>query len=187
MSHTVVLAVWSGTAGLPGYSRFKFEGALTAAEAGAAATRVKGMFQTMAGLIPTAVTITLQPTAQVFSEQGVLEAEFGIPAPTAMGGSAAGTFAAPAGACINWKTGLVFGGRKIKGRTFIVPLASSAYEADGTLVGTARTTVNDAANGLISGTPKPVIAAASGGSGYAAVITTAAVSDRVAVLRSRRG
>lgn len=187
MSHTVVLAVWSGAAGLPGYSRFKFAGDLTAAEAGACLARVKGLFQTIVALIPAAVTISFQPTAQVYSELGVLEKEFGIPTASPVTGGAAGTFAAPAGACINWKTDLVHDGRKIKGRTFIVPLASSAFQADGTLLDTARTNLNDAASGLISGNPKPVIAAHTDGSGYAAVISTAAISDRVAVLRSRRG
>ncbi len=57
-------------------------------------------------------------------------------------------YAAAAGACINWRTNTVHRGRRIKGRTFLVPLRGAAFEDNGTLSNATITSLTTAATAL---------------------------------------
>lgn len=104
-------------------------------------------------------------------------------------GGGSGAFAAGVGAALTWRTGVIRGTRRVLGRTFIVPLALNQYDSDGTLTTGAINTLSGAANGLIAAQggalcvwSRPV----TGGDGVAVPVTSVAITDRVAFLRSRR-
>jgi hypothetical protein len=114
---------------------------------------------------------------------------------TATGGGSGGS-AGGVGACVGWSTDGIRRGRKVRGRTFLVPLAANVYDSDGTLLSTTVTTLNGAVTTLLGAgastlqvyarpTPAP------GGigpdtPGQVARITSGLVKDHVSWLRSRR-
>jgi hypothetical protein len=53
---------------------------------------------------------------------------------------------------INWKTAGVRAGRRVRGRSFLVPLLSQTFDVNGTATSAALTTVNGAAGPLYAGT-----------------------------------
>lgn len=117
-------------------------------------------------------------------------------AQTVGGASGSANWVAPAGACITWSTAglrtVNSKPRRVRGRTFIVPLASVAYDPNGNLSVSALTALNTGATGLrgnfngqefgIYGRPGP------GGSpaGVYHLVTGHRITDQAAVLRSRR-
>ena len=187
MSHTRVTALWTGVAGLPGYTRLSFNGALDEAAATACANRVRAFFDNIKGLLPPGVVISFSEVAQVFNAGGQLTGEVAVVPPPAVAATGTGAFAAPVGAVVQWITGVFINGRRVRGRTFLVPLASSAFAVDGTPGSTTLATIGGAANTLQNGVPALVIAGGIGeGGGYEVPVTGASVPDRAAVLRSRR-
>jgi hypothetical protein len=109
-------------------------------------------------------------------------------------GTAAFNPAAGVGACVTWNTGgIVTGasgkGRRLRGRTFIVPLATVAYDSDGSLTSSALQTLNDFGNGMLASGPlavwhRPTTKGGSNGNSYG--VTSFKVRDKVAFLSSRR-
>lgn len=107
-------------------------------------------------------------------------------------GTANGPVAGPAGAVVNWRTGSVRNGRRVRGRTFLVPLATSSYETDGTLLtscqaalqAAATTLADNSGSGDLGVYARPTAVGATDGAWF--VATGASVPDKIAVLRSRR-
>ena len=192
MTYTEVVWKWTGFAGQPGYSKFRFEGTLDSAGASSAADHVKTFLNSCSLHIPSSVVITPAATAQVYETDGTLSAEVAItPAVTAVAGLAAGVYSAPSGVAVNWLTGVIHGGHKVRGRTFIVPLSGSAYDAtDGSIGTTPIGQLRTAATTLVGTTPKMVIVShkviGAVTSHVAAVVQAAQINDKAAILRSRR-
>lgn len=187
MAYTRITALWSGAAGLPGYTRLRFDGDLDSAGAAAAAGRIRAFFDSIKTLLPSGVNIGFAEAAQVFDVASVLTGEVQYAPPLPVAGSGAGGYSAASGCVVNWLTGAVRNGRKVRGRTFLVPLANTGYQSDGTLAPATVTTVTAAAQALLAGTPAMTVASVySGGGGGITGVTGATVPDRAAVLRSRR-
>src|SRR4029450_2169984 len=189
-----IVAVWSGWAGGPGFSNFYWTGDATAAQMSAQAGAVRTFFSAITLCLPTPVSININSTSQVIDPiTGDMSAEVPFtPTPASVAGAGGSTFAAPVGACVIWRTGAVVAGRALKGKTFLVPLASSAFDSDGTLLGSRLAEIRAAATDLanFSGAGASVLGvwhrpAAGGGGGSVADVTVATVSDRAAILRSR--
>jgi len=187
MTYTRISAIWTGATGLPGYTRLKFDGTLDAAGALAAATRVRTFFEAIKSLIPVAISINYAEAAQVYGTDQVLLSEVGFVPPAVTVGTGAGSFSSPSGMVVNWLTSAVFAGRKLRGRSFLVPLVGATYAADGTPSPTAMTAVTNAAAALVSGSPALVVAGSHATAGFIqSAVTGSSVPDRAAVLRSRR-
>lgn len=102
--------------------------------------------------------------------------------------------AAGVGACIGWTTGgIVVGagglGRKLRGRTYIVPLHVGCYDAAGTLLDGIRTSLDTMAGEIMAAGPlaiwhRPTTKGGTDGNSYA--VLTHKVRDKVAFLSSRR-
>lgn len=96
--------------------------------------------------------------------------------------------AAGVGACINWLTAGIVNGKRVRGRTFVVPMSTSRYDAAGTLSAPAITALE--AGGLLLATGglgvwhRPTTPGGTDGSFHMA--TAFRVRDRVAFLSSRR-
>lgn len=190
-----VTALWGGFSGAPGYSNFYFESALLGTPlANSAVANVRSFFQIAAELIPTGVSVTVDAAvAEIDEATGVQGDEFVASTPPApVLGSAPGERSAPSGACINWRTGTFVNGRRLRGRTFIVPCSVAVYEGDGTIKPGYLTILRNAAadlqsedlgfeGGLVTW-HRPV----NGAGGQAGRVTGYTVNDRAAVLTSRR-
>lgn len=198
-----VTAIWTGVSGGPGYSTFYFNEPLWSAPAAqASVAAVRAFFFGFVGAIPGGVTIQVQSAVGVVDvETGDLVDEQNVNAVAAVVGGANAPRAAPAGAVVSWRTGMIIKGRRLRGRTFLVPLASAAYDNDGSLTDSVLALIRGSANALaappsgdqralgIWHRPKkptkenpdqPVVI------GAFAPVTGASVPDKAAVLRSRR-
>lgn len=184
---------WTGFVGAPGYSVFharSFE-ADPANEAAQFKARVNFFAAEIAAVLPNSVTLTTDPEVEQLEDTtGTLTEVVSTPGSAPIAGTGGTTYSAPAGAVVNWTTGQIRNGRRMRGRTFIVPLALAAYEADGTIVASVRNTILTAASNLanavdtqlcVYGRPTPL--AADGMNGR---VTGFSVPDMSAVLRSRR-
>lgn len=197
-----IKARWSGFNGAPGYTVMHFRdfgtgdgpgAALDRNAALAAANRVQAFFQAIANNLPQAVRINIEPEADLLEDStGTLLNSFDVSGGSAVQGTEAFSYSAAVGAVINWRTSGVREGRRVRGRSFVVPLSSSAFAQDGSLNNVARSDIQDAADALVasSGTPdlgvyaRPTGPGASDGAWF--VATSASVPTMGAVLRSRR-
>lgn len=197
-----IQAVWSGFPGAPGYSAFHFssdagfwDGGIIGDEAQAAADSARGRvlaaFNSLRNRLPETVNIRIEPEAQIIdSDTGEILGAAEISAASVDPGTQGTSYAGPAGAVVNWRTNDYRFGRRIRGRTFLVPLAANAYEADGTLSSAALSAVRDFGSEMVSGGDDPNFGVWSrprdGGGGVFASVTGYNVPDMAAVLRSRR-
>jgi hypothetical protein len=155
---------------------------------------IKSAFLAAKDLFPNNVTITVPGSGDVIDD--TTGALIGVWTATGgggvIGGSTAGS-AAGVGACIGWTTGGIVTGlhgpRKLRGRTFLVPLATNDYDQDGTLTNIALTMAQTLANSLQASGPlavwhRPSTKGGSDGNSYGVI--SAKVRDKVAFLSSRR-
>lgn len=152
---STVTAVWNGFTGAPGYSLFRFDELSTAALCNAAGAAVRAFFQPLATAYwANAWSVGVQSIVQHHDiATGDLVGESTMTTtPTVLvgGGGAATAFAGGSGAVAQWTTGLVHAGRKIRGRTFLVPLLSTAFSPDGTISAALQTAVQNAGAALIA-------------------------------------
>jgi len=116
------------------------------------------------------------------------------PTKTERAGTAAATagWAAAAGAVISWTTASVRNGRRVRGRTFVVPLSNECWDVDGTIKPVPMNSLNNAALALRTGSDvtqfaifaRPTAVGAS--DGMASPVLAHRVPDMSAILRSRR-
>lgn len=140
--------------------------------------------------IPTNVTLTHTPSGDVLEEDtGILTGVWSeAGGPVSLAGTSGGVAAAGVGGCIGWLTSGIVNGHRVRGRTFVVPLATAAYEANGTLTTAALGDLDAAAGVMVTGGlqvwHRPTGPGGSDGSAHDVVNHT--VRDKVAVLTSRR-
>lgn len=197
-----VSALWTGFTGAPGYSNFHFaadpgfwdggiigNGAQVAAQA--ASERVADAFFELLMDLPEGVRVSTESEVELLDSDsgeilGAIEVE---PRATTVTYSSGG-YSAATGGVVNWRTNDYRNGRRIRGRTFVVPLNGNAYEEDGTLSSSARGNLQDFAAAIIGGGDAPEFGVWSrpinGSGGVFATVVSAQVPDMAAVLRSRR-
>lgn len=192
---------WHGFTGSPGYSNFFFREWSDAgyvpsvAEASNSAAKVHQFFDAIKGIFPPVVNIQVEGDAEVINDtDGQLVTAFSIgPFANLQGGAAAANYSAATGAVVSWQTGGVRNGRRVRGRTFLVPTSSDIFDNTGSLTSAAVASVTAAANTLVApaaNSPdmgvyaRPSAPGANDGAWF--VATGARVPDMAAVLRSRR-
>lgn len=192
MAISRITAVWTGFSGAPGYTNFFF-GAFGGGDVvDLEVARVEAFFENVASALPTDVTITVQQEAAILDETTgeLLNYTLASAAPMPIEGTGSGGYAAPSGASIAWNTDTVARGRRLRGRTFIVPLRGSAYEDDGTLTPSTLIALNNAAESLIGDGSGPALEIWSrprgGEGGTTGPVVSHRVADTVSILRSRR-
>lgn len=202
---------WQGFQGAPGYSVFHFQ---DQAGDGSPATVIQGMVDAAHGriwnfanniktLLPNVVQLVVEPDVEVIeSTDGRLLDVRTAPSKVMLTGSAGETsvYSAASGAVINWRTAVVRKRRRIRGRTFVVPLASTCYETNGTLNTSCMAILNTEAATLTAQTTEPDLGIyarptrtkntdgtwKTNSDGEWAVVRSHTVPDMTAVLRSRR-
>lgn len=183
---------WTG-AGVVGLSAtvLHWDGSDNAAPPVAA---VQSAFSGVAGLIPIGTHLTIPTTGDSIDDTtGALTGVWSGTGGGDVAGAGPANFAAGVGACVGWSTGGIVTGtrgpRKLRGRTFIVPLHNSCYDVDGTFTGAALTQLRNFANALQAAGPlaiwhRPTSLAAANGNSYGVIANK--VNDKVAYLSSRR-
>lgn len=193
--HRVRVAL-TGLPGLPGVSTFY------ATNGPDLQDPLHDFYDAIAGSLPTGLTVQVEPSGDVIDvATGTLTGTWNgasIP-PVACVGT--GVYAAPAGAAISWLTNTVIDGRKLRGRTYMVPLVSAEYQTDGSLRPAFLTTLTSVVASLLTATssnfqvwgrPREFRAATgtlpelAARNGAAAAVAAADFKDKVAILRSRR-
>ena len=197
-----IVSHWTGFVGAPGYTNMFFEhsdppstGAQTAAD------NVRAFWFSIRTELPDDVTITVDPVVKIINaETGDLTSIITVgTAPAAVTGFSTAIYAAPVGLGINWTTSTVHAARRIRGRTFVVPVTSGEFTTTGQPTSTALSNTQAAATTLRTATGPtfgiwsrpitdgpsrvPPVANRAGGFGPA---TANSVSNKGVVLRSRR-
>lgn len=193
---------WGGFSGAPGFTVLHYSdfasgggggGPVTAENAQNAANRASSLFNAIKTLVPVGVTMTIEPDVDVIEDTtGELVTSFPAAGSLSFTGTGTGPFSAATGAVINWRTTGVRKGRRVRGRSFIVPLSSGAFGTDGQLLPASQTLLQQQATAavLTTGTPdlgvyaRPSSAGATDGAFF--VASSASVPRLGAVLRSRR-
>jgi hypothetical protein len=189
---------WSGFQGAPGWSRLNFFELTGPAAVQAAVDAVRVFFFAMRNQLKTDWTLSVSPTVQSFDvlTGDLVFEQTATTTPGVITGLVANTtgFAGGVGFNVRWNTGQIAHGRKVVGRTFIVP-AVLAAEFDGTVLESVRTSAQSAGALLIANatahlcvwhkqfdtsTPPKQI----GGSTHA--VSSCVVPDNVSTLRTRR-
>jgi hypothetical protein len=183
---------WSGGKIGTGFTNLYFT--LGTGTAQAVADSVKAFFSgcySVGAFLPTGVTMSFASQVdQIGDHSGELTLSELVTPPSPITGSDGTRYAAVAGGCVTWQTNGFLGGKRVRGRTFLVPVGGGGLQADGTLDSTFLGFVSTAAAALIAATPelvvwhRPTSTAAADGAPF--VVTGAKITDRAAYLTSRR-
>lgn len=155
---------------------------------------IRSAYAGMSAQFPSGVTIRVPGSGETIEDTtGALTGVWSDATPAAVTGGVVPQAAAGVGACVTWNTGGIVTGtrgpRRLRGRTFLVPLANACFDTDGTLTTVARDDIAAfAADMLAAGGlgvwHRPTTTGGSDGTSYAALSAT--VRDKVAILTSRR-
>lgn len=190
---------WSGYSGAPGLTQLYFTGpdslgggVLSQAIVDGFATSAHAFMDSLANHMPSTVSITMRTEVEEIDvATGVLQSIYDTPAKTVIQGNGVGSYSGASGACITWATDGIKAGRRIQGRTFVVPLEGSSYEGDGTLSATTIADYNSAVGLFLDAVEAAnpfVIYSRPGltGPGQTARAVSGRIRDKAAVLRGRR-
>lgn len=193
---------WSGFPGAPGYTNLFFRDFDTAtgtggdgstAQAQSATDRVRTFWTALRGLFPDEVRLDMNPEVDMLEDTtGQLVDSFAVTPGATILGSGTASYAGPVGMVINWRTGGIRNGRRIRGRTFLVPVHNGVFLATGGLNPAETTGVKTAADALLAEPNSPDLgiwarpSAPLATDGQWSRVTGSQVPPLAAVLRSRR-
>ena len=158
-------------------------------------------WNTVKTVMPATVTLTTEPEGDIFDDTNGQITGSWTEGTDAVSTGSASTYAGPVGASVTWRTSGVVGGKRVKGRTFIVPLNGDNYDSFGSLTDPLLTLLRGAASTLVAASPgqllvwsRPIVIGDLDSKGEQKPIRdgstwavgAASVRDSVAVLRSRR-
>lgn len=155
---------------------------------------IRTAFEGLKASLPAGVTIQYPAAGDVINDTtGDLVGVWSAAQQTTTTMTGGPNAAAGVGACVSWSTGGIVSGtkgpRRLRGRTFIVPLCTDSYEANGTLNTPTLGVLSGFATALQASGPlaiwhRPSSSAASDGNSYG--VQSFRVNDKVAYLSSRR-
>jgi len=181
-----LLVTWTGTPVTGGgISSFYFDEAHEGFQAD-----VGAFLTSVTGLCPVGLTISVPTSGDLVDvATGALTGTWSEGSGTNILTTSGVSYAAGVGMRCVWKTNGIRNGRRVKGSTFLVPLVTTAYQTDGTIVNATQTAVLTACNTLVTASAgnmriwsRPV----NGVGGQASAVVEAVVPDKVSWLRSRR-
>lgn len=175
---------WNGFIGAPGYSVFY------ATPGAGVRADILTFLQAIADWLPVGVELSVPASGDTVDDaSGTLVSTWTSGVDTQVIGTSGGIYAAPSGVCVTWDTDGIANGRRVRGRTFFVPIGGNALATDGTLTPQAVQDFRDSAAALVTAAGGDLLVwhrpiAGAGGSSHGVVGSR--VRDTVAVLRSRR-
>lgn len=157
------------------------------------ADAVGALFATLPTRIPNEVAVSFDTEVTEIDENtGQLVGALAVTPPTTVEGDGSGVWAAGSGARIVWATSVIRDGRRVRGTTFLVPLAANQYDSDGRILPATITGITGGANtylddldaagytAVVYSRPRPGIP------GAASSVVSASVPSLVATLRGRK-
>lgn len=158
-----------------------------------AVAAIRAFFSNRAPLLPNEVTISFDTAADsIEPTTGALIGTAPVTAPAPVTGTGAGVWSAGAGVRIDWLTDAFRNGRRVRGRTFMVPAVSGAFGSDGRVLPAQITATDAAATTMLtalSGANLPLTIWSrpdTGIGGNMSVVGSAATSGLAATLRGRK-
>lgn len=195
---STVTLLWNGFTGAPGYSRVNFQEMADVATCNAAGAALRTFTNAVQAYMLSTWTVAVQPVVQhhdIATGDLIGETTMSVLPATVTGGQTPTTaYAGGSGAVINWVTGAFWQGRKVRGRTFLVPVMA-CYSNDGTVSTAFQNAVTAAGNALIADPTTSISVWAkkfddetppNQTSGALFSVSGCVVPDRAAQLRSRR-
>lgn len=186
----------TGFVGGPGVATFYALNGTTAVP------QLRTMWSSLAAKMPSVMAIKVISAGDTIDDvTGDLVGAWSIADAAGVQGVDAAAYPAPAGACIAWLTTTILDGKRVKGRTFLVPLGGGSYQSDGSINPANVTAITNAAAAYVTASvgnavvwhrpraaraadgSRPAVTARAGGN---AVITSAFCVDKTMVLTSRR-
>jgi hypothetical protein len=185
-------APWSVPNAGPSVSTFHFNGdVVTNPTALAAAVRL--FFDGIKSTLPNDVIVSFASEFTVHNTgTGELTGTVPVTPPLAVQGTGTGSWAGGAGYRVDWLTPFVRAGRRVRGRTFIVPASNTVFSTEGRVLGATGTTANVAGGAMMSaasaaGNDLAVWSRATDSlTGATFEVTNAATSTLAATLRGRK-
>lgn len=180
-------AIWTVPGGGTGYSVFNFQNAGDSTEAQAIADDVHDFFDAFEGNVPNDVQFSFDSEVTVHDLDGTLTSVFAVTPGAPITGAWTGGFARAQGLRIDWQTGHIVEGRRLTGRTYIVPVANTMFDDNGALTPAAVTAWTGYGQDFIdaTGANSPLVVW-SRTHNIAWAADTASVPANGAILRSRR-
>lgn len=177
--------VWSGLTGLPGVSVF-----YTLDSGAGASALLRTYFNAIADQFPIGLSISFPSSGELINEvDGEVTGTWTDVPVTSVTGSGGLNYAAGVGTYTRWLTNGIVDGRRVQGRTFLCPLASTGYDSSGTLATATVTDLQTAAQVLVDAVPDLLIwsrGSETDPTGQAFPVLATAQPDKVSWLRSRR-
>lgn len=168
----------------------------TVADAVSATAAVDSFWGGMVGFLPNDVSVDVDEAIDLYDDSTglLLETVTSTTGRSSQSGGAAGGFAHGVGFRVTWETNGIKDGRRVRGKTYIVPTASAAFDVDGSLTDTAVSGTLTQANTMLSSLSaaglqlvvwsRPKVIGVAGGTMHGVV--SPVVKDKCAVLRNRR-
>lgn len=146
---------------------------------------------TLLSAVPVGLTFTVPANGETLeSSTGTLTGAWAEGTAQTTSGTSTNGYAAGVGTRIVWNTGQVVGGRRVRGSTYLVPLAGNFYDVDGTIVNSVRANLETAAQAMITALGDDMVVWSRNTAGLAdgaiSTISSASIPDKVSWLRSRR-
>jgi hypothetical protein len=183
-------AIWNVQGGGTGYSVFHVREAgiePISASAQSFANALRTGFNSLVARLPDDVIINFDSEARELNvATGTLIGVHGVTPPSNVVGTASGVYAAPSGARVDLITSGIVAGRRLRGRTYMVPLAGSEYTSTGLVAPATRTALNSAFNTFRDNPGNWSLAVWSRTHGALADVISVNAPGEVAILRSRR-
>jgi hypothetical protein len=198
-----VNVAWQNWPGAPGLTQLY----MTNTNMQVTVDAMRAFFDAVKALLPSGLTITVPASGDILQEaDGTITGTWTVATPPlVVSCTGAGAYAGNAGGVVHWLTSTVVGGRRVRGRSFLVPTIATTFETNGSLTAGAISTINTAAAALyaaatpnflvwsrpvkahteydpVTGQPTSVAARA----GSTAVVNAHRVPDLAISLRSRR-
>ena len=151
---------------------------------------LQALYNTLKGFMPITTHIVVPTEGEIVdSDTGATTGIWTGGVTAGLDGGDTGGFAKGVVARIVWGTAGITHNRHVKGSTFVVPLAGSAYDSDGTISNTNRGSMQTAIDTFHTATTGVHVIwtrPSSTTSGVPHDVTSATMSDVVTTLRSRR-
>ena len=176
----------TGFAGGPGVNTLFLQ------EGAAANTALRAFYDSLKAYFPSTLTVSFDNSGDEVDEaSGALTGTWSDVAASPVVGTSAAIYAAQSGCVVEWLTADVAAHRRIVGKTFLVPLVSTAFSTTGNLGSTFYTLVTASALTLVTALVPPNglkvwHRPVAGVGGRAVAVTTYRVPNLAATLRSRR-
>lgn len=181
--------VWSTPGGGTGYSVFHTVPPTSAAEAQSAADAFHTFAATILSYMPNEVSIVGDTEYRILNDvTGALTGVFTVSGGTGGSGSDTANYNRAAGARIDWGTNSIVGGRRLRGRTYIVPLGTGAFDTNGLVSPAGSAALANAGANLIvdlNAATRPLVVW-SRVYGQTAEVTNVQVPPKGAILTGRR-